>query len=418
MKKIICRFLIFSLFAGIFTQTNHTINAREKLSGTCGENATWEYSHKTKTLTISGTGAITSDEWSDEAWFNYYENPEIQKLVIEEGITSIHKYMFNAGPMTEVSLPSTLTEIGHAAFSDCYDINKINIPKSVKKIGSQAFYACYSLKRLLIPEGVETIGKNAFKYCRDLTYLKLPKSLQSDADTLGISSNRSLRKIVNHTKYCIKVKDYRKHITWKVDGRAVKKIKAGKTATSTGKKYKISYQLNGAKLKGKKKSSYRYGDVVSIDATATKKNGYFFWWETVKRLDSFFLGDYNATEDLPATGNTTLKPCFFYCKKKQTSKKSVTLTLDASEIAGEGDSIIIRYYTKNKLATSKWKSFHIVAANKNRTKGTIKIHHLKKGKRYYFDVQIRSSDSDWEDDIDEDVKKNDGWTSLGSLKLK
>lgn len=411
MKKLVCILTLFSLLMGLLCQATPKGQAKEKLNGECGENATWQYSHETKTLTIFGTGAITSAEWDDEKWYSYYKDHEIEKVVIEEGITSIAKYMFNLGPMKEVSLPDTLTEIGKGAFSNCYYMEKINIPNSVKKIGSQAFFGCYSLKRLTFFEGVEIIGKNALKYCRDLTYLKLPSSLTTDADELGIQTIRSLRKVVNRTRYDISVKNYRKRITWEINGKKAKKIKAGKTAISTGKTYTISYQLKGAKIKGKKITSYRYGDVVNIDTTATKKNGYFFWWDTAKQQDKFYLGGYDVIEgERPATGNVILKPCFFYCTKKRINKRTVTLKIDASEIADEGDSVIIRYCTsKTDMSNAKWKALH-------KEKGTMKLKNLEKGKTYYFGVRVCSSDSDWDEDIDEDILEKKGWTLLGGIK--
>lgn len=54
-------------------------------SGTCGDKATWTYDENTKTLTISGTGAMSDYTInSGSPWNNIND---IQTVVIGEGIT-------------------------------------------------------------------------------------------------------------------------------------------------------------------------------------------------------------------------------------------------------------------------------------------------------------------------------------------
>lgn len=90
-------------------------------SGTCSENATWNYDTYTCTLTISGSDNLndytiyTNDE---VPWYGYRES--IRTVIIKNGITSIGDYMFK----------------------QYYSLSNITIPGSVKSIGSNAFYGC------------------------------------------------------------------------------------------------------------------------------------------------------------------------------------------------------------------------------------------------------------------------------------
>lgn len=67
------------------------IEEENSLSGSCGENATWEFDYST--LTISGTGAMEDYGFYDKApWYEYMYY--INKVVIQKGITSIGKMRF------------------------------------------------------------------------------------------------------------------------------------------------------------------------------------------------------------------------------------------------------------------------------------------------------------------------------------
>ena len=114
-------------------------------SGSCGPNATWTYDSE-KTLTITGTGPITTQSWY------MHNNDGIWKVVIGEGITEIGNAVFqDRFDLKEVVLPSTLERIGYGAFFKCDELAVINIPASVKSIGEFAFGGC-NLKNVYISD--------------------------------------------------------------------------------------------------------------------------------------------------------------------------------------------------------------------------------------------------------------------------
>ncbi|GHT20682.1 hypothetical protein AGMMS4957_08280 [Bacteroidia bacterium] len=130
-------------------------------SGTCGDNLTWEL--KLRTLTISGTGAMSNFLVSDGAgattpW--YSANTVIKTVVIDAGVTSI----------------------GNGAFYDCRYLTSVTIPESVTSIGEHAFYACFYLTSVDIPNRVTSIGTGAFGYCSGLTSIDIPNSVTSIGD--------------------------------------------------------------------------------------------------------------------------------------------------------------------------------------------------------------------------------------------
>ena len=90
-------------------------------SGTCGNNLTWTYVEATKTLTISGTGVMsnynprTSSLGRKAPWHDL----NVEKLILENGITEIGQNAFDSYNIIAVNIPASVTKIGKDAFEGC-----------------------------------------------------------------------------------------------------------------------------------------------------------------------------------------------------------------------------------------------------------------------------------------------------------
>ncbi|MGN0470480.1 MAG: leucine-rich repeat protein, partial [Acutalibacteraceae bacterium] len=142
-----------------FYTINSTTGAfSKKIYRPAGENASWEISDGT--LTISGSGALYVDIKSNpvypisstESSFSYYTSmnawapvrDNVTKMVVKSGITSIGDNAFNYfRNLTEVSLESGVKSIGKEAFAFDNAIEKITIPASVTSIGEDALWTGY-----------------------------------------------------------------------------------------------------------------------------------------------------------------------------------------------------------------------------------------------------------------------------------
>ncbi|MCL2696101.1 MAG: leucine-rich repeat domain-containing protein [Clostridiales bacterium] len=130
------------------------------LSGQCGKNLTWTVDPYTSTLTISGKGAM----WDYSAWGkgffpiwdyersapwielgDWFSAPEgggerlFDRIVVEEGITTIGNSAFRYMELEQVSLPDSLKTIGERAFFNCRITSSFSIPENVTSIGKWAF---------------------------------------------------------------------------------------------------------------------------------------------------------------------------------------------------------------------------------------------------------------------------------------
>lgn len=127
------------------------------------------------TLTISGTGAMTSTLCSQFKYSYYTKN-----VVIKEGVTSICDEAFwNCEKMTTISIPDSVTSIGEYAFQDCESLAEITIPDSVTSLGQNTFYYCRALSEVTLPDSMTAIGSYSFGYCSSLTTITIPDGVTS-----------------------------------------------------------------------------------------------------------------------------------------------------------------------------------------------------------------------------------------------
>jgi hypothetical protein len=116
---------------------------------------------------------------------SYKNSGSIPYLSLGEGWTSIEKSAFNRQhSLIAIKLPSSLTSIGEAAFSNAANLNSVtfnNFQTSLlTNIGSQAFYKAIRLTQITIPATVTSIGDSAFPYT-GLTQVTIPANVTNIA---------------------------------------------------------------------------------------------------------------------------------------------------------------------------------------------------------------------------------------------
>ena len=167
------------------------------VSGNCGpfntetnqfaDNLQWEYNPTTKTLTITGSGAMDDFAPYDNyganiaPWTEYLF--DMEHVVLPEGLTNISCYSFwsNDGGMmtklTSITIPSTVTSIDHDAFA-ASGLTAVTFatPSQLTTIGNSAFNSCENLTTITLPASVTSIDEMAFTYT-GLTSITLSESL-------------------------------------------------------------------------------------------------------------------------------------------------------------------------------------------------------------------------------------------------
>ena len=150
----------------------------------CGDNITWEY--ESGSLVFTGTGEMY-DYKTTYSYENGYESDVpwvdafgvVDKVVINEGITSIGSYAFaNFDELCDVKLPETLATIDEYAFSDCDTLESISIPDNVSYMGEGVFYDSDSLTSVDLPTGIRGIPEKMFYFCWGLESLDIPQNVE------------------------------------------------------------------------------------------------------------------------------------------------------------------------------------------------------------------------------------------------
>ena len=96
----------------------------------------------------------------------YINNTEVTEVTIPSDISEIKDYAFYGySSLISITIPESVTTIGEYAFCDCSSLTSITIPESVTSIGNGAFYYCSSLTSVIIPDSVTSIGRHAFDGC-------------------------------------------------------------------------------------------------------------------------------------------------------------------------------------------------------------------------------------------------------------
>ena len=165
----------------------------------------WKCENSTITISKTGAGNGIMPVYDDERAVErrpWQDVKTVNKVVVEEGVTSIGYYVFTRLKyLTEVSIPSTaeyigdgafylcgnisgdmiipegVVRIGIKAFYGCRKITSLSLPSTLKSIESQAFYECSGISgKLVIPDGVVSIKFGAFADC-DITDVVLPSAI-------------------------------------------------------------------------------------------------------------------------------------------------------------------------------------------------------------------------------------------------
>ena len=117
----------------------------------------------------------------------FWECSNLTNINIPSSVTNIEEAAFyGCSHLTSINIPSSVTSIGKEAFWGCSNLTNINIPNSVTSIGEWAFLLCSNLTSINIPSSVTSIGEYAFGLCSNLTSINIPQSVTSIGESVFI----------------------------------------------------------------------------------------------------------------------------------------------------------------------------------------------------------------------------------------
>ena len=102
------------------------------------------------------------------------------KFASEDGralIVDSNLVAFAPAGLATYTIPDGVTVIDDYVFNDCSDLESVVIADSVTAIGERAFELCYELASVVMPENLITIGDYAFADCTKLVRISIPNSV-------------------------------------------------------------------------------------------------------------------------------------------------------------------------------------------------------------------------------------------------
>ena len=110
----------------------------------------------------------------------FYNCKSITTIEFPETVGTIGRFAFSdCKNLKDFVFPENITSIGECAFSGCSSLQSITIPGSIAQIQDGTFNSCSNLESVVIEEGVKGIGNDAFRYCENLKSVTIPSSLRS-----------------------------------------------------------------------------------------------------------------------------------------------------------------------------------------------------------------------------------------------
>ncbi len=412
MKHSVCLLCTLFVFIVYFYQGTTSLAATEVAAGSCGGSVTWRLT-RDGVLRISGTGEMEQGEFLPEP---YEEIPK--KVVIDHGVTSIKFRSFPYDSIKEISIPDSVVSIESGAFQNC-GVEKLMIPDSVEKIGENAFEGCsvleeihlpgklkvikgrifsgcLNLRTLVIPDSVEKIEPMAFYRAYGLTKVTIGKGVKEIGNSIFLEADR-VREINNLSAVSFDITQTGTKtdlVSWFVNGKQTKSIPPFSTALGRGRKYKLAYQLNGAKVKGKLPKSYRYGDIVEFPRNVTKKGYIFSGWNIIskKRYQAgkrcMGLEDCKLDSLYDTHGDRIMIPRFYKVKIKRKNRSSALVTADLSELGTSYFGTILVCYSE----TGNDKKNKVIYREEDKHKKVkMVMKNLRKGKKYQIKFLLTDS---------------------------
>ena len=108
----------------------------------------------------------------------FYNCVGLKTVTMPDNINLIEKYAFSGCTgITNITFSKELKSIQDNAFENCSGIKTLNLPNKLISIGESAFEGCTGIKKLELPNSITTIGRRAFKGCSGISQLTISNQL-------------------------------------------------------------------------------------------------------------------------------------------------------------------------------------------------------------------------------------------------
>lgn len=162
------------------------------------------FSSNTKEITSKSSRFIILDSLLIDSYNNeliQLLDSSCEHISIPDNIVKIRDYAFWHTGIIEITIPSTVKDIGCGLFCGCKNLKEVTFDCEIEQLPNSTFSYCSSLISCTLPNGIKSIGASAFSFCTSLISYNLPngiKSIEARAfegckNLLEINLNKQLR---------------------------------------------------------------------------------------------------------------------------------------------------------------------------------------------------------------------------------
>ncbi len=157
------------------------------------------FSNETKNITSLSSryiiiGSLLID--SEKKEIIQHIDSSISTLIIPDSIVKIREQAFSHTNIEEITIPSTIIELGNYLFWGCKKLKEVHILCEIETLPDHIFAYCSSLTTFIVPASVKVIGNDSFYHCTNLVELSLNQGLR-------IIENRAFEECINLTELII-----------------------------------------------------------------------------------------------------------------------------------------------------------------------------------------------------------------------
>jgi len=138
-----------------------------------------------------------------------YPQRKTGTYVIQSGVLNICDSAFKGcKSLTDITIPDSVTVIGHNAFYGCESLTSVTIPNGVTTIEEDTFEGCTSLINVTMPNSITEIGFCAFAGCASLESVTIPSNVTSISSQVFSGCKSLVSAIYKDKMYSVFIEKY------------------------------------------------------------------------------------------------------------------------------------------------------------------------------------------------------------------
>ena len=112
----------------------------------------------------------------------FQSTPNLKEVRLSKNLNELSDEAFFNSGLESIKIPAGVDSITDSCFENCPSLETVTFSKGLKTLGENAFKSCISLKTVVLPDGLESLGGSTFVGCINLESVTIPASCTTFVD--------------------------------------------------------------------------------------------------------------------------------------------------------------------------------------------------------------------------------------------